>query len=479
LRYPFLEFNTRIDLGTTTPDTAAARLSRREREVVALVAEGLTNREIANRLFISERTVDGHLEHIREKLGVNTRAQVAAWFVRQGSETEAPTVAVAPAIARQSPRLVAHPRLWTAAALVLALLAAGVGILRLTAPPPPEIKTIAGVVVAGGGPSGDYTGDGGLATNAALSRPSDVVVAPDGAIYIADYGNSCIRRVAGGIITTVVGLGNEPLKNEAFATGPTGVRLESPSTLALDSAGNLFFLDAPGGDLEVWTLAANSTVKLVASLGHSRAAAGLVFKVPIGGLAIAPDGTMYIADSAGNHVWKRSPNGDTSIYAGDGIAGRSGDHGAAKDAQLWGPMGLALDKSGNLYIADTGNNRIRKVDKNEIITTVAGNNNFYGDGGDGGPATDARLAYPFGIAVAKDGTIYIADTGNNRVRKVSTNGTIEAVAGTGQRGFWGDGGSALEAGFLAPEAVTLDAKGDLLIVDTGNHRVREIPGIAT
>jgi sugar lactone lactonase YvrE len=352
------------------------------------------------------------------------------------------------------------------------LLAAGIGILRLTAPPAPAIETIAGVLKEG--TSGGRSGDGGPAIDAALSRPSDVVAGANGYVYVADYGNATIRRIAGGVITRVVGGGNDRLTNGAFATD---VRLESPSTLAVDLAGNLYFLDAPGGDLEVWTLV-NSTVELVVSLGHSRAASGLVYKVPIGGLAIARDGTMYIADWADNVVWKRSPDGNKSVYAGTGAASFSGDHGAATAAALWGPMGLALDAQGNLYIADTGNNRIRKVDPNRIITTVAGSYDSYDDRGDDGPATNARLAYPFGIDVGKDGTIYIADTGNNRIRKVTASGRIEAVAGTGQPGSWGDGGSALDAEFVVPEAVRLDAKGDLLIADAGNNRIREVPGIA-
>lgn len=457
----------------TSPTETPGRLSRREREIAALVTEGLTNREIADRLFISERTVDGHMEHIREKLGVNTRAQVAAWVAR-----EAPPLPAAESPPHPKPvapvRLVAHPRLWISTALVLAMLAAGVGVLRLTAPPPPKIETIAGASPAAGDTDGGYSGDTGRAINAALSRPSDVVVGADGLIYIADYGNSVIRRIAGGIITTVVGGGQEPLADGAFATD---VQLESPSALALDSTGNLYFLDAPGGDLEVWTLV-NSTLKQVVSLGHSRAASGLRIKVPIGGLAIAHDGTMYVADWAGNVVWRRSPDGTKSVYAGTGVAGFSGDHGAASSAELWGPMGLAVDARGNLYIADTGNNRIRRVNPNGIITTVAGSYDSYDDRGDGGAATEARLAYPFGIDVGKDGTIFIADTGNNRVREVTTSGRIEAVAGSGQPGFWGDGGSALDAEFLAPEAVRLTANGDLLIADAGNQRIREVPGIA-
>src|SRR4029077_6306019 len=131
-----------------------------------------------------------------------------------------------------------------------------------------------------------------------------------------------------------------------------------------------------------------------------------------------------------------------------------------------------------LYIADSGNNRIRKVDTNGIITTVAGGGGkYYGDSGDGGPASKARLSFPFGVAVAQNGTIYIADTGNNRVREVTPDGIIRALAGTGAHGFAGDGGPALSAELSAPEGITLDGKGNLFIADTVNLRVREVVGV--
>jgi DNA-binding CsgD family transcriptional regulator/sugar lactone lactonase YvrE len=463
-------------MGTSRPESGAGRLSRRELEVAALVADGLTNRDIANRLFISERTVDGHLEHIREKLEVNTRAQVAAWVVRQESGN-APSAAVATPASRvvARPRLVAHPRMWTAAALVLALLAAGVGVLRLTAPPPLTIHTIAGIQSTKNGQDGDFTGDGNRAIHASLNRPSDVEVGSDGAIYIADYGNQAIRRIVGGVIGTMAGRGTDPLTQGAAATN---VKLQFPSSLALDPAGNLNILMTRSGSLEVWAVLPNSTMSLVVSLGHSRGATAANYKVPIGGLAIAADGTMYIADRTENRVWRRTPDGQLSIYAGSGAGGFNGDHGAATEAALSGPMGLALDQHGNLFIADTGNNRIRKVDPNRIITTVAGSGTYYDDRGDGGPATDARLGFAFGIAAGRDGTIYIADTGNNRVRKITPSGLIEAVAGTGRAGFWGDDGLALDAEFVAPEAITLDPKGGLLIADAGNHRIREVLGVS-
>src|SRR3989442_1670311 len=198
------------------PDTFV-RLSPRELEVAGMVAQGLTNREIAARLFISERTVDGHLEHLREKLGVNTRSQVTAWVVRQ--ESAPITVAIpTPAIALASPRwALAHPRAWLGAALVLALLAAGVGVLRLTAQVPPIIRTVVGSQCAASiYPGGCYEADVQKALNAKLSRPTSVAVDSKGVIYIADYNNRRIRRVAGGIMTTVAGGGTKDLADGIY-----------------------------------------------------------------------------------------------------------------------------------------------------------------------------------------------------------------------------------------------------------------------
>jgi sugar lactone lactonase YvrE len=143
------------------------------------------------------------------------------------------------------------------------------------------------------------------------------------------------------------------------------------------------------------------------------------------------------------------------------------------DAKLDWPTGLALDKHGNLYIADTENNRIRKVDTLGTITTIAGDGRP-GDSGDGGPAIEARLSLPFGVAVAADGTLVIADYGNNRLREVTPSHQILALAGTKQGGFAGDNLPAITAQLSAPEGVAFDANGDLFVADTGNHRVREI-----
>jgi DNA-binding CsgD family transcriptional regulator/sugar lactone lactonase YvrE len=470
---------------------APVRLSRRESEVAGLVAQGLTNREIATKLFLSERTVDGHLEHVREKLGVNTRAQIAAWVVRQDAigvatapaEPDAISVDGTPAepIIRPAPRrqLVGHPRLWVAASLVLALLATGVGILLLTAPAPLLITTIAGSECAHQNyPGGCFGGDPDLALRAYLARPTDIVVDANGWIYIADFGNNRVRRVRDGTITTVAGttVKPKPLVEGAIATS---VSIGQAGGLAIDSENRVLLLTDVRGVDEVWRVESQGVMSLVVTIpGPAEGAAGgstTGFRgpnMPIGGLAVAKNGTLYIADRAGNRVYEFA-GGQLTPYAGTGEFGYS-DAGSATSAKLAWPIGLALGKQGNLYIADAGNSRIRMVDLKGRITTVAGSGKFDGDGGDGGPASRALLSFPYGVAVGPDGTVVIADTGNHRLRAISTSGFIYPLAGTaGKWGFNGDG-PALQTQLSGPAAVTFDAKGDLLIADTENQRVREI-----
>ena len=457
-------------MSATPVQSAPVRLSPREREVAALVAEGLTNRDIAKRLFISERTVDGHLEHLREKLAVNTRSQIATWVVREGT---AGAVVAAPAASAMTSaparRLMARPQIWVATALVLAVLAAGVGLLRLTAPPDPTIRTIAGATISFSSyPGGGYTGDGGPAISAQLSRPSDVAVAPDGTIYIADYGNNVVRRVAAGVINPYAGHADRPLATEGEIADT--VSFGYPSNLAVDPGGNVYVLTDLAGILEVWKVRPDRSISLVVSIGQNVSTD--YWRTPAGGLAVAKDGTLYIADGANHRVWKFA-NGRMSAYAGTGKRGFSNDGGAAASAMLDWPMGLALDQHGNLFIADMENNRIRKVDAFGMIATVAGTGEE-GDSGDGGRALQARLSIPFGVAVAADGTLVIADTGNNRLRIVRPSQQIEALAGTAQSGFAGDGFPAIAAKLNGPEGVAFDTGGDLFVADTGNQRVREI-----
>ena len=269
------------------------------------------------------------------------------------------------------------------------------------------INTVAGNVPAG---HSLYGGDGGPAVSAQLASPLGVALDSSGNLYIADTDNQRIRKVSNGVITTVAGNGPAGFYGD---NGPaTSAWLNNPAGVVLDSAGNL-----------------------------------------------------YIADTNNQRIRKVS-NGMITTVAGNGTLGFSGDNGPATNAMLNQPTGVALDSAGNLYIADSHNNRIRKV-SNGVIATVAGiGTNGYS--GDGGPATSAQLSFPAGLAVDSAGNLYIADTFNGRIRKVS-NGVITTVAGGG---FYGDNGPATSAQLNYPEGVAVDSAGNLYIA--ASDRIRKV-----
>jgi sugar lactone lactonase YvrE len=299
------------------------------------------------------------------------------------------------------------------------------------------------------------------------------VVSAGGIIYIADYGNNVVRRVAAdGTISSYTGDSHQPPATDGEIA--SSVSFGKPSSVALDRRGNLYILTDLAGVLEVWKVSTDRVINRVVSIGPTTSTT--LYKTPAGGLAVADDGTLYIADRLGNRVWKFA-NGLKTPYAGVGGGGKvSGEGGAALDASLNWPTGLALDRQGNLYIADTLNNRIRKVDERGAIITVAGGDRS-GNSGDGGPALQARLSIPFGVAVAPDGTLVIADTGNHRLRQITPWHVMLALAGTGRSGYAGDNLPAIAASLKEPEGVTFDSHGNLFVADTGNHRVREISNV--
>jgi hypothetical protein len=279
--------------------------------------------------------------------------------------------------------------------------------------------------VAGNGTQG-YSGDGGPATNAEFDFPSGVALDASGNLFIADGDNNRIRKVGtNGIIITVAGNGfnSGPGMGGGYSGdgGPaTNAELSWPGDVALDASGNLF-----------------------------------------------------IADEGNQRIRKVGTNGIITTVAGNGTRGYSGDGGAATSAEFDFPCGVALDASGNLFIADFYNNVIREVGTNGIITTVAGNGP-QGYSGDGGPATNAELNNPAGVALDASGNLFVADFGNGVIRKVGTDGIITTVAGNGTQGCSGDGGPATSAELQSPMGVAVDASGKLFIADTYNMRIREV-----
>ena len=194
------------------------------------------------------------------------------------------------------------------------------------------------------------------------------------------------------------------------------------------------------------------------------------------GVIIDATGNLYISDYWNERIRKVNTSGIITTFAGNGTDSYSGDGGQATNAELSSPMQLAIDRLGNLYFAALFNNRIRKIDSQGIITTVAGNGTA-SYSGDGGQATNATLNEPSGVTIDSSGNLYIADTGNNLIRKVNTSGIISTVVGNGTHGFNGDGGQATDAELNYPSSITLDATGNLYIVDAGNGRIRKVNNI--
>ncbi|MDP9954345.1 sugar lactone lactonase YvrE [Streptomyces sp. DSM 41269] len=191
------------------------------------------------------------------------------------------------------------------------------------------------------------------------------------------------------------------------------------------------------------------------------------------GLAIDSGGTLYFSDRVNHRIRKITTDGKISTVAGTGTGGFRGDGGLAVSAQLKNPRGVAVDSAGGLYVVDSDNHRVRKITADGKITTVAGTG-VAGFGGDGGPAAAAQLNVPYSVAVDSAGVLYIAEYQNHRIRRVAADGKISTVAGTGVAGFGGDGGPAVSAKLNKPIAVVLDSAGVLYVSDAANHRVRVI-----
>jgi sugar lactone lactonase YvrE len=331
-----------------------------------------------------------------------------------------------------------------------------------------QIRTIAG------NGSGGYSGDGVAAILAQLYNPTGVAVDSSGNIYIADNYNNRIRKVDTiGVISTFAGDGTNGYAGDG---GPaTSAKLSRPNGVTTDSAGNIYIADKENNRVrKVDTTGVISTVAGNGTVGFS-GDGGLAIEAKLyypTGVAIDPSGNIYIADYYNNRIRKVDTTGGISTVAGNGSSGYSGDGGPATSASLYNPSGVAIDRLGNIYIADTSNNRIRRVDSSGVISTVAGDGTN-GYSGDGGPAISAKLRSPQGVAVDMLGNLYIADSSNYRIRKVGTSGVINTIAGDGTYGYAGDGSAAIAAEFRYPVAIAVDRSGDLFIADAYNHRIRE------
>jgi sugar lactone lactonase YvrE len=336
------------------------------------------------------------------------------------------------------------------------------------------ISAFAGNKVAG------YKGDGGPATAARLNLPEGVALDSAGDLYIADTFNSVIRLVnaSTGIITTAAGDGSAGYSGDG---GPaTEASLDHPAEVAIDGTGNFYVPDQY--NFVIRLVNSSGTISTIAGDtfssygGDGGSATGAQTHEPMGSVAIDPSGNLIISDS-GNHAVRRvaASTGIITTIAGTGLAGFSGDGSTATNAQLDDPQGIALDAAGNIYIADAGNNVVRRIEASTgIITTFAGSQGCAYNG-DGGPATSAQLCFPGGIAFDAAGDLYIADTYSMVVRRVdASTGIITTVAGNGTQGYSGDGGPATSAELSIPNSIAVDGAGNLYIADSYNMVIRKV-----
>jgi hypothetical protein len=337
------------------------------------------------------------------------------------------------------------------------------------------------VTVAGTGSHG-YSGDHGSATSARLYLTTGVAVDAAGDLFIADSDNNVIREVStSGIITTVAG--NYTLGGGYSGNGgpATSARLYEPSGVAVNAAGDLFIADSGNNVVrEVNTSGIISTVAGTGIAGYSGnggKATSAELDDPTG-VAVNASGDLFIADTYNNVIREVNPSGIIITVAGTGTAGYSGNGGPAIKAELHDPCSVAVDSSGDMFIADSGNNVVREViQPTGKILTVAGTG-IMGYSGNGGKATNAKLDFPAGVAVDSSGDLFIADTGNSVVREVNSGGIIGTIAGNGTFGHSGDGGPATSAQLFNPIGLMLDPVGDLFIADSANNVVRKVTVLA-
>jgi len=321
-----------------------------------------------------------------------------------------------------------------------------------------------------------YSGDGGPAINAALNYPKGLAIGANGSLYIADTENFRVRVVNSlGIINTFAGNGVDSYSGDGSAAISAG--FSDVMGVAVTSAGNVYIADASNRVVrEVSTAGTVTTIAGIGVQGFS-GDGGLATAAALGrpvALALDVSGNLYIVDSVNQRVRRIGTNGIITTVAGNGNSAYAGDGGPATLASFSFPLGVTVDSADNIYVADAGNNRVRKITASTgIITTVAGNGQA-GFSGDGASAANATLNLPSDVALDGAGNLYIADAGNNRVRMVNSAGVITTIAGTSTNGFTGDGGPAAQAELNNPWGLTTDASGDVYIADRVNSRIRLI-----
>ncbi|MBW8748251.1 MAG: hypothetical protein JF584_11940, partial [Acidobacteria bacterium] len=320
--------------------------------------------------------------------------------------------------------------------------------------------------------------NGQQAVTAPLNSPTALCYDSAGNFYIADQNNNIIRKVdTAGAITTVAGTGEQGFDGDGGAA--TQALLDSPVGIAIDASENLYISDTRNHRIR--KVSTSGTISTIAGTGvagfsgDGGAATSAMISLPTA-VAVDSSGNVFFADSNNNRVREIvAASGTIQTVAGNGEQGYSGDGGAAIDASLDSPEGISVDSSGNLYLSDTHNNRIRKI-SGGVITTIAGDGSF-NFAGDGSTATSGSFASPHGIAVNASGTtLYIADTDNQRIRQINSSNLLSTIAGNGQEGEDQLNGSATAASLDSPLGVAIGPQGTVAIADTDNDLVRAIFG---
>jgi sugar lactone lactonase YvrE len=330
-------------------------------------------------------------------------------------------------------------------------------------------------IYVGTGSSG-FSGDGGKATEARLNVPAGLAFDKSGNLYIADRNNNRIRKVdTSGTITTIAGTRTAGFSGDGGLA--TQAQLNLPSGVALDGKGNIFISDRSNNRIRV--IDSKGKIRTYAGSGNDGFSGdnGPALKASIDrpfGIALDRKGNLYIADRRNNRVRKVNTQGIITTVAGDGGYFMMGDNGPAYRASIAGPTGVVVDDQGTLYIADRENNRIRAVDSQGMISTVVGTGQ-QDYNGDSEVARDTNLHLPFGVALNPDGKLLVVDRSHYRIRSIDLKrGSVKTIAGNGKKMFAGDGGPATGASLSFPHGIAVDKKGNVLISDKGNYRIRKI-----
>lgn len=329
------------------------------------------------------------------------------------------------------------------------------------------------VTTTAGNGSPGFSGDNGSATSAQIDTVYGVAVDGQGNTYVADSRNQRVRKISNGTITTVAGNGQTGFSGDNGAA--TAAQLSFPRGVAVDTQGNLYIADT--GNCRIRKVTSGGIISTIAGTGTpgfsgdggSATSAQLSYPEAV---AVGPSGNLYVADSWNYRVREIAANGIIQTVAGNGSYGVFGDNGPAAAASLGLIQSLTMDTAGNLYLSDAYNHVVRKVASGGNISTVVGGG--FGRAQDGGAATSATLKFPKGVAVDGQGNLFIADSLNDRIRMVSPAGVISTFAGTGTPGYSGDGGAATAAQLNSPYGLGLETSGVLSLSDLLNYRVRSV-----